>query len=703
MGGGRMTTAALACAACRTELPPNSKFCNECGAAVSAAAQPAEYKQVTVLFADVVHSMDIAAAVGAERLREIMTELVNRAAVVVQRFGGTVDKFTGDGIMAVFGAPVALEDHAFRACLAALGIQEDAARLAVEIQRRDAVDLRLRVGLNSGQVIAGDIGSSALGYTAIGEQVGMAQRMESVAPPDGVMLSESTARLVEDAAVLSEPEMVRIKGANDPVAACRLIATTPQHQHSRRNDPTLVGRAWELNTIAAILDEAVDGAGCVISVLGPPGIGKSRIVRESAALASGRGVEVFTTYCESHTSDIPFHAVAGLLRAGMGVNGLDRAAARALVRARIPHADTEDRLMLDDLLGIADPDTELPNIEADARRRRLTALVNAASLARNAPALYVIEDAHWIDEVSESMMADFLAVIPQTHSIVLITYRPNYCGALATIPGAQTVALRPLSTAQTAALTEELLGTDTSVHGLTEHIAERAAGNPFFAEEIVRDLAERGAIHGKRGRYLLQGHVAEISVPATLQAAIAARVDRLSPSAKRTLSAAAVIGSRFGPDLLAAVGIEPALDELVKTELIDQVMFAPRVCVSASVDPLGGLRVPAQIRSRRAAPAACRRDRTTRAEVGRRKRRPDCRTPGGGGRTSRSVQLAHARRHVAHPPRPFGGAHELAAREKRRRPIARRRAGPRRVADRSAHHALRERLARRRERRVHRV
>jgi adenylate cyclase len=233
--------------------------------------------------------------------------------------------------------------------------------------------------------------------------------------------------------------------------------------------------------------------------------------------------------------------------------------------------------MLDDLLGIADPDAELPNIEADARRRRLTALVNAASVARNAPALYVIEDAHWIDEVSESMLADFLAVIPQTHSIVLITYRPNYSGALATIPGAQTVALRPLSTAQTAALTEELLGTDTSVHGLTEHIAERAAGNPFFAEEIVRDLAERGAIHGTRGRYLLQGHVAKISVPATLQAVIAARVDRLSPSAKRTLGAAAVIGSRFSPDLLAAVGIEPALDELVKTELIDQVMFAPRV------------------------------------------------------------------------------------------------------------------------------
>src|SRR6202008_3479980 len=147
-----MTAAALGCGLCGTELPPNSKFCNECGAAVATATTPAEDKQVTVLFADVVHSMDIAAAVGAERLREIMTELVDRATAVVRRYGGTVDKFTGDGIMAVFGAPTALEDHAFRACLAALGIQDEVKRLAVEVERRDGVDLKVRVGLNSGRV-----------------------------------------------------------------------------------------------------------------------------------------------------------------------------------------------------------------------------------------------------------------------------------------------------------------------------------------------------------------------------------------------------------------------------------------------------------------------------------------------------------------------------------------------------------------------
>ena len=186
-GGGGLTATGLFCGSCGIELPPNSKFCNECGAAVTRVSRPAEYKQVTVLFADVVRSMDIAAALDVERYREIMTELVERSAAVVQRYGGSVE-YTGDGVMAIFGAPAALEDHAIRACLAAVGVQEESKRLAVEVRERDGVDVQVRVGLNSGQVIAGAIGSGALGYGAIGEQVGFAQRMESVAPPGGVML-----------------------------------------------------------------------------------------------------------------------------------------------------------------------------------------------------------------------------------------------------------------------------------------------------------------------------------------------------------------------------------------------------------------------------------------------------------------------------------------------------------------------------------
>jgi class 3 adenylate cyclase len=568
-----MTATGFRCGSCGAELRAGDKFCHECAAPVVAATQSAEYKQVTVLFADVVHSMDIAAAVGTERLREIMAELVDRAAAVVRRYGGTLDKFTGDGIMALFGAPVALEDHALRACRAALEIHSGISDLAQEVSRRDGVELQLRIGLNSGRVIAGEVGSGPSGYTAVGEQVGMAQRMESAAPLGGVMLSASTARLAEDTATLGESELVQIKGVDAPVTARRLLAMGDGPRAVGRGESSLVGRRWELSTVESLLDRAIDGHGAVVGVVGSPGIGKSRLVREVAAIARGRDVEVFTTFCESHAKDVPFRVVARLLRTATGVEGLDAEAARAQVRARVRDADPEDLALFDDLLGITDPDVVLPKIDPDARRRRLTALVNGASLARQASTVYVIEDAHWIDEVSESMLAGFLTVIPQTPSLVLVTYRPEYRGALTRVADAHTVALAPLSDSETMALVLELLGHDPSVGELGQKIAERAAGNPYFAEEIVRELAERGVLQGQTGAYVSTADVSEANVPATLQATIGARIDRLDPKAKRTLSAAAVIGSRFSRGVLETVGIDPVLEDLVAARLIDQVSF----------------------------------------------------------------------------------------------------------------------------------
>lgn len=575
-----MEPAGAGCRACGIELRQGARFCDACGAPAPDAGRQPEFKQVTVLFADVVNSLAIASAVGAERLREIMATVFSRAATITRRYGGTVDKFTGDGIMALFGAPVALEDHAFRACLAALDIQAQIAQLANEVQRRDAVVLRLRVGLNSGRVIAGEISSDARVYTAVGEQVGLAQRMESVAPPGGVMLSESTARLVEDATVLGPPEWVDVKGAEEPLPARRLLGAAAERAVIARREPTLVGRTWEMNTVAGILEQAISGAGCVVGVVGPPGIGKSRIMREALTLAAGRGVEVFTVACESHTHQVPFHLVARMLRTVFGVRDLDEHAGRAQVRTRIPDANPEDLLLLDDLLGIGDPDALPPAITADARRRRLAALLNAAALTRSTPALYVIEDVHWIDEVSEAMLAEFVTVVPQIPSLMLITYRPEYHGALSRTPGAQTISLAPLNSAQCAALTTELLGGDPSVRALAARIAEQAAGNPFFAEEMVRDLAQRGVLDGDHGSYLCRDDAADISVPVTLQATIAARVDRLGRPAKQFLYAAAVIGARFRAELVAAlldgIEVDEAIAELLQAELIDQVMFTPR-------------------------------------------------------------------------------------------------------------------------------
>ncbi len=568
-----LTTTGLSCSSCGTQLSPDSRFCNQCGTSVSPVARSAEYKQVTVLFADVVHSMDIAKAVGAERLREIMAGLLDRATDVVNRYGGTVDKFTGDGIMAVFGAPVALEDHAVRACRAALDMHTATGDLADEVSRRDGLKLQLRIGLNSGQVIAGEVGSGAGGYTAIGEQVGMAQRMESVAPPGGVMLSVSTARLVENTASLGDPELVEIKGSDQPVTARRLRGVSDRNTPGSGGLSSLVGRRWEMSAVEGLLERALEGHGEVVTVVGSPGIGKSRLVHEVTALAAAREVEVFSAYCESHTTQVPFHTVARLLRAATGVEHLDPEAARIRLRELNPDADAEDRMLFEDLVGVADPEVELPRIDPDARRRRLTALVNTFSLARESPAVYVIEDAHWIDETSESMLADFFTVNPQTPSLVLVTYRPEYCGLLSRVLGAQTIAVAPLSDTETGTLVAELIGADSSVREVAASIVERAAGNPFFAEEIVRELAERGVLQGHSGNYVSTADVAEVSMPATVQATIAARIDRLDPAAKRTLSAAAVIGAKVSRDLLETMGIDHAFENLVRGQFLDQIAF----------------------------------------------------------------------------------------------------------------------------------
>ena len=233
-------------------------------------------------------------------------------------------------------------------------------------------------------------------------------------------------------------------------------------------------------------------------------------------------------------------------------------------------------LLLEDLLGIADPEVALAKIDPDARRRRLTALVNAASLARQAPAVYVVEDVHWIDEVSESMLADFLTVVPQTPSLVLISYRPEYRGALSQVPGAQSIAPGAAERfGDRSAGYPSCSGPDPSVGGLATMIAERAAGNPFFVEEMVRDLAERGVLTGARGNYVCQVDHADAAVPATLQATIAARIDRLILAAKQALNAAAVIGLRFDAEQLALLAGEAEMGELIAAELVDQVRFTP--------------------------------------------------------------------------------------------------------------------------------
>ncbi|MCV7239288.1 ATP-binding protein [Mycolicibacterium celeriflavum] len=565
------------CGSCGHDLRAGARFCDACGVRVSPQQPDGEHKHVTVLFADVVGSMQLAARLDAERLQEIMHELFNRAGAVVQRYQGTVDKFTGDGLMALFGAPRALEDHALRACIAALEIQSAARELAEEVRNRDGVALYLRVGLNSGEVIAGEIGSGPGSYTAIGHPVGMAQRMEAAAASGVALCSMSTARLVEDAARLGPIRKFAVKGSDTRVQARELLAVESDRIVLGRNEAMMLGRDAEMDRLRTLLAAR---RGSLVGIVGAPGLGKSRLIREFSAIAADDGARVVVARCEAHTTQLAFRAVTRLLRAMFDVQAQSDDDARQQTLAACAGLEpySTDAQILFDAMGIADPSAPAVNVGVDGRRRRLVEMMGRAVRAHPTRFVFVLDDAHWIDEPSDAVLADFAATLAQTTSIFVTTYRPEFHGALHR-QSQHTLTLEPLTNPKALELLGQLLGTDPSLVGVADRIAEAAAGYPFFIEEIVRDLAGRSVLSGSRGSYRLVANIGEITVPATVQAVLAARIDRLSADAKAILNSAAVIGTRFDVDTLRVLrpgALTPDLAELVSAELIDQTEFVPR-------------------------------------------------------------------------------------------------------------------------------
>ncbi len=521
--------------------------------------------------------MKLAATLDPERLREIMHELFNRSAEVVQRYQGTVDKFTGDGLMALFGAPVALEDHALRACITALEIQSLVRGLAADVLLRDTVDLQIRIGVNSGEVIAGEIGVGPGRYTAVGHPVGMAQRMEAAAHPGEVLCTASTARLVEHSAVLGPVEWVTVKGVGEPVAARRLDGVESDRAMMGRDEGPLMGREADL---ATLLDAFGGGRTHLVGIIGEPGVGKSRLLREFAARARDAGAEIAIARCESHTANVPLHAFSRMLRSMFGIRRLTAPVARAQIAARleeVTEAAAGDSAILFDLLSISDPEAAAPTMSADARRRKVIELMRKVAENRAARTVFIVEDVHWIDAASEEVLAEFVATVRGTPSMFIASFRPEYQGPLRDSSEA-TITLAPLNDTTTVALVAELVGGPANVLDVARRIALPSGGNPFFVEEIVRDLVGRGHLKGTRGDYRVVGDLDAIAVPATVQSVLAARIDRLSIPEKAILNAAAVIGSSFDLDILDALlpGAQSHhLRNLVSAELIDQIQLLP--------------------------------------------------------------------------------------------------------------------------------
>jgi class 3 adenylate cyclase/tetratricopeptide (TPR) repeat protein len=607
------------CPSCANDAPPGSRFCNACGAPLAAGASVAladrppraytprhlveriltsraalegERKQVTVLFADVQGSMDLAAQVDPERWHRLLDGFFGILADGIHRFEGTVNQFTGDGVMALFGAPIAHEDHAQRACWAALHLTDELRRWAEEVKRREGLPFAVRMGLNSGEVVVGRIGDDLrMDYTAQGHTVGLAARMEQLAEPGHAYLTEHTAALVEGFFRLRDLGPFTVKGVPRPLHVHALEG--PGTFRGRldvsraRGFSRFVGRAEEMAVLEEALAQAVAGQGGVVAVVAEAGVGKSRLCHEFTERCRARGIDVNVGRAVAHGRMIPFLPVLEILRGMFGIREHDDAlVARQKVAGTLVLLDPElqDTLPLWlDFLGVPDPARALPRMDPEARQRRLlTALERLIrARARGGPGVLLVEDLHWLDAASEATAERVVATTPGSRTLIVLNFRPEYRAPWLEASWCRTLPLRPLPEAAGVELLRDLLGQDPSLAGLPERIVAHTGGNPFFTEEIVRALVEEGTLVGTRGGYRLAGAPATLALPASVQTVLAARIDRLPEREKVVLHTAAVIGREFAAPVLervvalTATEVAAALDALVAAQLLYETAPAP--------------------------------------------------------------------------------------------------------------------------------
>lgn len=546
-----------------------------------------ERKQVTVMFVDIVASMDLAERAGQERWLDILERFFAFASQAVHGVEGTIDKFTGDGVMALFGAPVAHEDHAQRACVAALALRAAVSPLVGELAD-EGLGLALRVGLNSGEVIVGHVGEDMqMSYTAIGQTVGLAKRMESVAPPGSAVLSATTAHLVEDEFELRDLGTLELRGLPQRQPAFELVRSWKTRSRleaagARGRLSPLAGREWELEALAQALERARAGDGQVVGLVGDAGVGKSRLAHELAQRCASLGIPVQRGRAVAHGRETPLLPVLDLMRSSLSVSEVeDAAAAREIIASQLTDLDEaleEDLPLLLDFLGLGDPQHPVPRIDPEARQRRLLTLIRRWVRARSRvePWLIIIEDLHWLDEASSVFLAELVRASADSRTLLLLTYRPEYRGDLLRASHCQQITVRRLGNSAAETLISGLLGHDSSLDGLGSVVARRAAGNPFFCEELVQALRDTGHLVGEAGAHRLASTVDEAILPATVQATLAARMDRLHPDEKALLQDAAVVGQEM-PELLlrmssrlGAAEMRRALDGLVAAELLSE-------------------------------------------------------------------------------------------------------------------------------------
>ncbi|HKW90659.1 MAG TPA: adenylate/guanylate cyclase domain-containing protein [Methylomirabilota bacterium] len=614
--GGCGSRLAAACPSCQAPNPPGNRFCHQCGRALAGSApagEPAaapqfaspsaytprhlaekilttagalagERKQVTVLFVDVAGFTSLSERLDPEDVHRLMSRAFDLMLAEVHRYEGTVNQFLGDGIMALFGAPIAHEDHARRAVHAALGIARALEAYEAELRPR-GITFRVRQGLNTGLVVVGSIGSDLrMDYTAVGDTTNVAARMQQVSEPGRVTVSEATHRLIQGYFETRAVGEKALKGKADPVPVWEVVAAretrTRLEVMAERGLTPLVGRERELGQLVDAFARARSGAGQVVLVVGEPGIGKSRLLHEVHRRIGADGAW-HEGHCLSFGKAMAFHPLVDLVRRWFGIDEVDGEAAIATKLERGAAAIHTDLVAvtpyLRALLSVDPGDAGVrAMIPAERRGETFEALRRLlVHAAEREPQILVIEDLHWIDGASEQFLATLVDSVPAVPAMLVFTYRPGYASPFGDRSYLTRIVPAPLSADESARMAAAVLATDTLPRELRAVVATRAEGNPFYVEELVKSLEESGALRRAGDRLELARPVTASDIPGTIQDVIAARIDRLAEAPKRALQLASVIGREFTHRLVDRLAdirerTEGLLRELTALELIHE-------------------------------------------------------------------------------------------------------------------------------------
>jgi len=607
------------CANCGAQLSATAKFCSECAHPVagpfpvpprfgspqtytpkhlaekiltSKSALEGERKQVTVLFADMKGSMELLADRDPEEARKILDPVLEHMMEAVHRYEGTVNQVMGDGIMALFGAPLAHEDHAVRACYAALRMQESVRRYAEEIQRREGLPIQIRIGLNSGDVVVRSIESDLrMDYTAVGQTTHLASRMEQVAMPGSIMMTPDSLRLAEGYVQVKPLGPVQIKGLSEPVEVYEVTGAGPARSRlgaaAARGLTRFVGRDVEVEQLRKAIERAQKGQGQVVGVVGEPGVGKSRLFYEFIRSHRTHGWLVLESGSVSYGKATPYLPLIDLLKVYFKIHDQDdQRRIREKVTGKILTLDRTLEPVLPPFLFLLDAlldDQQWRLLDPSQRRQQTLEAVKRLLLRESQiqPLVLVFEDLHWIDSETQAVLDSLIGNLPTARILLLVNYRPEYQHGWGSKTYYTQLRLDPLPPETASELLRALLGDDVGLRALKQLLIDQTEGNPFFLEESVRTLVEARVLAGERGNYRLTKAIETIRVPATVEAVLAARIDRLSPDEKRLLQSAAVIGKDVPFNLLQAISDFPeeelrrALSQLHAAEFLYEASLFP--------------------------------------------------------------------------------------------------------------------------------